>query len=103
MRNYDVGFIVHPDIEESAYEEVLEKVKGWITENGGNILDVDVWGKRRLAYEINKLKEGQYVFISAEIDPLKTVELEKQFVLQESILRFLITSIDAPAVKEEEA
>ena len=103
MRNYEVGFIVHPDLEESAYEETLEKVKGWITEGGGKILNVDVWGKRRLAYEINKQTEGHYVFILAEIDPTQTSELERNFGLQESIMRFMITTATpAAAVKEAE-
>lgn len=107
MRNYEVGYIVHPDLEESAYDEVLEKVKGWITEGGGNILNVDVWGKRRLAYQIIKQTEGHYVFILADIEPTQTADLERNFGLEESIMRFMITSaipaIPAAAEKEAEA
>ncbi len=92
MRNYEVAFIVHPDLEEGAFEEVLEKVKGWITDGGGNISDIDLWGKRTMAYEIRKQNEGQYVFMQTEMDPTFTAELERNFGLQEPIMRFMVTS-----------
>lgn len=98
MRKYEVAFIVHPDLEESAYNEVLDKVKGWITESGGKVSDVDLWGKRRMAYEIRKQTEGQYVFMQAEIEPTFTAELERNLGLQEPIMRFMIT---APADPQE--
>ena len=97
MRNYEVAFIVHPDLEEGAFEEVLEKVKGWITNGGSIISDVDLWGKRRMAYEIRKQTEGQYVFMQTEMEPAFTAELERNFGLEESIMRFMITSPTAVA------
>lgn len=92
MRNYEVAFIVHPDLEESAFEEVLDKVKGWISEAGGRVSDVDLWGKRKMAYEIRKQTEGQYVFMQTEMEPESTAELERNLNLQEPIMRFMITS-----------
>ncbi len=50
MRKYEVVIILHPELDENALNEALEKVKGWITAAGGNISKVDAWGKRRLAY-----------------------------------------------------
>ncbi|MFZ5820820.1 MAG: 30S ribosomal protein S6, partial [Chloroflexota bacterium] len=50
MRNYELVCIVQPDLDETAFNGVVDKVKGWVTEAGGNVDKVDVWGKRRLAY-----------------------------------------------------
>lgn len=96
MRNYEVAFIIHPDLEESAFNEVLDKVKGWIAEAGGKVTNVDLWGKKRLAYEIRKQTEGQYVFVQAEMDPTSLTELEQNLRLQEPIMRFMV-SVAAPA------
>ena len=91
MRNYEVAFIVHPDLDESGFQETIDRVSGWITEAGGNISKVDLWGKRKLAYEIRKQTEGQYVFLNTEMDPSFCVELERNLRLQEPIMRFLIS------------
>lgn len=96
MRNYEIAFIVHPDLEETAFNEVLEKVKGWIGENGGKVTNVDLWGKRKLAYEIRNQSEGQYVFIQSEIEPSSLAALERNLRLQESIMRFMISSATPP-------
>ncbi|MCH7662796.1 MAG: 30S ribosomal protein S6 [Chloroflexi bacterium] len=92
MRNYEVAFIVHPDLEEGAFEEVLEIVKGWIIDGGGNITDIDLWGKRRMAYEIRKQNEGQYVCMQTELEPAFPAELDRKFGLEEPIMRFMVTS-----------
>lgn len=92
MRNYEIAFIVHPDLEETAFNEVLEKVKGWIGETGGKVTNVDQWGKKKMAYEIRKQSEGQYVFVQAEMEPTSLAELERNLGLQESIMRFMISS-----------
>lgn len=98
MRNYEVAFIVQPDLEEGAYDEVLDKVKGWITKSGGKVLDVDVWGKRKMAYEIRKLTEGHYIIMQTEMEPEFTAELERNLNLQETVMRFMIT---VPAARKE--
>lgn len=98
MRNYEVAYIVHPDLEESGFKEILEKIQGWITDSGGIVTNVDLWGKRKLAYEIRKQKEGQYVILQTQMEPKFCAELEKNFGLQESIMRFMIT---APVSSEE--
>ncbi|KAA3647936.1 MAG: 30S ribosomal protein S6 [Chloroflexi bacterium] len=94
MRNYEVVVIVHPDLDESAFGEVVELVKGWITEDGGTITNVDVWGKRRMAYEIRKQREGQYVLIHTEMQPEAQAELERKLRLQEPIMRFMVTRVE---------
>jgi len=92
MRAYEVVVIVHPDLDDLAFKEQVEKVKNWITEAGGTISKVDSWGKRKLAYRIRNQKEGQYVVIKADMPPLFCSQLERNLRLTESVMRFLITA-----------
>ena len=92
MRNYEVLFIVHPDLEETAFKETVDRVTGWITEDGGTIGKVDVWGKRTLAYPIRKKKEGQYVLLETTMSPELCSKLERNMRLNEPIMRFLVTA-----------
>jgi small subunit ribosomal protein S6 len=85
-------FIVHPDLDESEFNEVVEKVKGWITDSGGQVDNLDLWGKRRLAYPIQKQVEGQYVLMNTQLDPTFCSDLEHNLGLQEPIMRFLLTA-----------
>jgi small subunit ribosomal protein S6 len=94
MRPYELIFIAHPDLEENAIKELVEQVKSWITDSGGSISKVDMWGKRKLAYHIRKQSEGQYVLLHAEMDPQVSAQLERNFRITEPILRFLITTLD---------
>jgi small subunit ribosomal protein S6 len=94
MRDYDVVFIIHPELEENALNEVVERVQGWITDSGGSIVKVDLWGKRKLAYDIRKQKEGQYVFLQTQMDPGYCIELERNLRYLEPVMRFLIVSND---------
>ena len=93
MRDYEVIFILHPELDETSFTETVEKVQGWITEAGGTIAKTDIWGKRRLAYEIRKQREGQYVYLKANMDPSFVSELERNFRFLEPVMRFLITSL----------
>jgi small subunit ribosomal protein S6 len=92
MRSYELMFIIHPDVDESAVNELVDKVKGWITDSGGKVDKVDLWGKRRLAYPIQKQVEGQYVLFNAQLEPTYCSELEHNLGLQEPVMRFLLTS-----------
>ncbi len=94
MREYELVFIVHPELDENAFKEVVEKVRGWITEAGGTVSKVDLWGKRKLAYTIRKQKEGQYVLFRAEMPPVYSATLEHNLRFLEPVMRFLLTSTD---------
>lgn len=94
MRKYEVVLIVHPELDETNFNGVLEKVKGWITTSGGSCSKVDVWGRRRLAYAIRKQREGQYVLITAEFAPAFSAELERNLRFLEPVIRFMITVVD---------
>jgi small subunit ribosomal protein S6 len=94
MREYELVFIVHPDLEEAAFKELVDRVQSWITDAGGSVSKVDIWGKRRLAYDIQKQHEGQYVLLRAQLKPESTAEIERNFRFVEPVMRFLITSAD---------
>lgn len=91
MHTYEVIFIAHPDLDETAMTSLLEKVTGWITTAGGTIEAADVWGKRRMAYAIRKQREGQYVYIKTSFAPAFSAELDRNLRLTEPIMRYLIT------------
>jgi small subunit ribosomal protein S6 len=94
MRNYEVIFIVHPDLDENALNGVVDKVKGWIIDAGGSIAKVDLWGRRRLAYVIRKQREGQYVLVQAEMAPAYGAELDRNLRFLEPVIRHSITTMD---------
>jgi small subunit ribosomal protein S6 len=70
---------------------VVEKVKGWISESGGSIDKVDVWGRRKLAYIIKKHREGQFVLLNVTMNPAATSDLERNLRYQEPIIRHMLS------------
>lgn len=94
MREYELVFIVRPDLDDNAFKEVVEKVKGWITESGGSIAKADIWGKRKLAYAVRKQTEGQYVLLKIQMDPAFSITLERNLRFHEPVIRFLISSVE---------
>ena len=94
MREYELVFIVHPDLDDTALKDVIEKVSGWITEAGGTISKVDLWGKRKMAYSIRKQKEGQYVLLKTQMNPTFGITLERNLRFLEPVMRFLLISVD---------
>lgn len=94
MHKYEVTFIVQPEIEENGLEEVLAKVQGWITDAGGKVEKVDRWGKRKLAYMIQKHKEGTYFLLHTEMAPTFCHELERNLQLLEPVIRYMIIKVD---------
>ena len=93
MHNYELICIVQPDLDETAFNGVLDKVKGWITESGGNIDKVDVWGRRRLAYTIHKHREGQYVLLNISLKPSAAADLERNIRFQETVISHMLSLV----------
>ena len=94
MRDYELVIIITPEFEETATADLVDKVKSWITENGGSIESFEEWGRQKLAYLIRNHKEGQYFLFNLKMEPAAIATLERNFRLQESILRFLIINRD---------
>ena len=93
MRNYELVCIVQPDLDETAFKGAIERVQGWITEAGGTVDKVDVWGRRRLSYPIRKQRDGQYVLLNVSLDPKSASALERNIRYLETVLRHMLTAI----------
>lgn len=90
MKNYETIFILHPSLDEEAFKANVEKFKG-VIENGGGVVDnVDLWGKRKLAYEIDKVSEGYYTLINFTASPELPKELDRVFRINDSVIRHII-------------
>ncbi|ANS76441.1 30S ribosomal protein S6 [Paenibacillus yonginensis] len=90
MRKYEVMYIIRPDVEQEAVQAAVEKFQG-IIQNGGEITKHDVMGKRRLAYEINKFRDGVYVLVNFTATPDVVNELERIMKISDEVIRYLIT------------
>ena len=93
MRKYELMCIIQPDLDETAFNGVLDKVKGWISESGGTIDKAEVWGRRKLAYIIEKHREGQYVLLNVTMEPKATFELERNLRYHEPIIRHMLSVV----------
>ena len=91
MRKYEVMYIIRTEIEEELLQSTIEKFKGVITNGAGVIEKHDILGKRRLAYEINKHRDGYYVLVKFQADAAVILELDRLLKISEEVIRFLIT------------
>lgn len=94
MKNYELALVLNPTLSEEDKLANLEKVKELIARFGGEITNVDDWGKRKLCYEIDKLKEGFYYFIQFNAETSAPAELESRIRIMETVLRYLIVRLD---------
>lgn len=95
MRAYEVVVILEPSLEERTIEPFLQKYLDVIRKDGGTVEKVDMWGRRRLAYEVKKNAEGIYTILSIVAEPATVKELDRQLTLNESILRTKVLRTDA--------
>jgi len=95
VRAYEVMVILDPSVEERTVENSLDKYLNVIRNDGGSVESVDVWGRRRLAYEVKKNAEGIYAVISLNAEPATVKEFDRQLTLNESILRTKVIRPDA--------
>ena len=108
MRHYEIVFIVHPDQSEQV-PAMVERYKTLITESGGHIHRLEDWGRRQLAYPINKLHKAHYVLMNIECTPAAIEELETGFRFNDAVLRHLPIKMDeavteaSPMMKEEKS
>lgn len=91
MRKYEVMLAINPQLEEVELTALIEKVKKVIPKEKGEITNVNIWGKRRLAYEIKDFTEAIYVVIKFNADETSIFEFERVLKLEEKIIRYLLT------------
>ena len=87
MRHYELMVILDPDLEERTVAPSLDRFLNVVRQGGGTVDNVDIWGRRRLAYEIDKKVEGIYAVVDMNADPATAKELDRQLNLNESVLR----------------
>ena len=95
MNKYELAVVVNAKLEEEEKAAVLENVKELIARFGGTVTDVDDWGKRKLAYEIQKMHEGHYFFVHFESDGTCPGEVESRVRIMENVIRYLCVRQDA--------
>ena len=89
MNKYETTLILDPGLDDNRVNEEVEKVQQWIQKQGGQVQEVQRWGKRRMAYEIHRKRDGNYVWVLHESPGTVVGELERQMHLSESVLRWL--------------
>lgn len=104
MCSYETLFVVRPDLGEEATEAVVNKFTSLIADNGGAVEAVNAWGKRRLAYPIEKINEGYYVLVNFKSEPTLPLELNRVFGITDEIMRYIVVrscGVAAPATEEK--
>ena len=94
MKKYELALVVNAKIEDDARAAVVEKAKEYITRAGGTVTEVEDWGKKKLAYEIQKMNEGFYYFIQFDAEPDVPAEVEADVRIMDNVLRFLCVKKD---------
>ena len=94
MNKYELVYVIDVALEDEARKAVIDRFNGMIEQNGGKVLKVDEWGKRRLAYPINYKTEGYYLLVNFESEASLPREIERNMQIAETILRYLIVKVE---------
>jgi len=100
-RDYELGFILNPEVSEEQTRTILERVEQVATNYGGQVVRVNQWGRRRLGYPIQRHRDGFYVFIDMILTPETVLELDRTLKVSEEVLRHLIKRRDPKTVQKE--
>ena len=95
MNKYELALVVSAKIEDDARAAVVAKAQDYVTRAGGVVSEVEEWGKKKLAYEIQKMHEGFYYFIQFEADAACPAEVERHVRIMDNVLRYLVIRKDA--------
>ena len=102
MNKYELALVVSAKLEDAARNDVVEKAKGFVTRYEGEITNVEEWGRKRLAYEIQHERDGYYYFIQFDAEPTAPAEIESHVRIMDHVLRFLIVRRDEEDAAEAE-
>ena len=103
MKSYELLFFVDPSIDDETRLATQKRIDTVITDQGGRVDNVEEWGKRKLAYEINGLTDGDYTLIDFQADPTSIAELDRVLHIMDSVVRYMITRRDDRTGSVEEA
>lgn len=102
MRTYEALYIVRPDLPDDEIQTVANDVESLVTESGGAVVRSETWGKRRLAYEVQKCQEGCFVLLRFQATAAFVAQFENHFRLTEAVIRYLIVHFDERTLRLEE-
>ncbi|HJW10021.1 MAG TPA: 30S ribosomal protein S6 [Holophagaceae bacterium] len=94
MRHYETIFIASPTLTDEQVDELVKNFEGIIAEQGGELLKTDKWGRRKLAYEVQKFSEGYYTLFEMNAGPALVAELERRFRNNDAVIKFLSVRLD---------
>lgn len=94
MRDYELTVVFSPEIAEGDISPAIDRVSQFITQKGGDITEVNEWGRRRLAYPIKNFREGDYALIQLKLQPSQAAELEANLRNLEGVLRYLLVKLE---------
>ena len=97
LRDYEILYIVRPELDETQLNEAVATVNRLIENLGGKVQKTDLWGRRRLAYEVRHLREGQYVLTDFQVEPARVPEMEATLKISDTVFRHLIVRKPEPA------
>src|SRR6516164_4185451 len=100
-RDYELGFILNPEVNEEQTSAILERIEKIVNNNDGQVVKVNQWGRRRLAYPIEHHRDGNYVFIDMILTPETVIELDRTLKVSEEVMRHLVKRRDPKAVQKE--
>jgi small subunit ribosomal protein S6 len=100
IRHYELGLVINPDLSDEQIDAQMLRVGQSIETRGGQITHLDRWGRRRMSYPIQHHRDGYYAFIDMQMDSAAVREVERQLLVQENIMRHLLTMIDPRALTE---
>ncbi len=92
--DYELTFIISPEVADDAIDPIVNNITQYITGKGGTIVEVARWGRKKLAYPIKHVMEGNYVLIKFKLDPAANKELETNLKISEKIIRYLLIKVD---------
>jgi small subunit ribosomal protein S6 len=94
MNQYEVALIIRPDVDQEGQDAIIARLSEVLTADGGQVDDVETWGRRRLAYPINKVQEGFYYFVQGQFATSVLPEFDRSVKLSESVLRHMVIRKD---------
>jgi small subunit ribosomal protein S6 len=95
MSKYELCVVLNAKIEDDERAAIIERIKKYVDRFGGTVTDVDEWGKKRLAYEVQKMREGFYYFVHFDAEPTAPIELENRVRIMDNVLRYLCVKAEA--------
>lgn len=101
-QNYESAVLINAALDDEQIDQILSKIKDYITNNGGEVIDIDNWGRKRLAYAVKKSRIGYYAIFRFIAQSSFIVKLERLYSLDENILRFLTISLTKEALEQIE-